>query len=119
MNDKTIKKIEELFKGTDLEDLDVSYCEAEQFGDFIENMETQINETEVIYYSRAMEYLSENDASLKESLSIAKEYGYEVENLSSEVLASILQQENMRNKLSELTKEIEEIFEENEESENG
>ena len=44
---------------------------------------------EIIYYSRAMEYLKENDCSLSESVEIATEYGYTLENISSETLASL------------------------------
>ena len=44
---------------------------------------------EIIYYSNAINYLKENDASLSESLEIATEYGYTLENLNSEILASL------------------------------
>lgn len=44
---------------------------------------------EIIYYDKAMAYLRKNDISLSESLEIANEMGYEVNQLSSEILASI------------------------------
>ena len=44
---------------------------------------------EIIYYSKAMEYLKEHDCSLSESLEMANEYGYTLENLNSETLATI------------------------------
>ncbi len=44
---------------------------------------------EIIYYSRAIKYLQENDPSLCESLEIASEYGYTLENINSETLASL------------------------------
>ena len=44
---------------------------------------------DVIYYSKAMEYLIENDASLYESIELATEYGYILENINSELLASL------------------------------
>ena len=44
---------------------------------------------EIIYYSKAIVYLKENDASLSESLEIATELGYTTENLNSELLASL------------------------------
>lgn len=65
---------------------------------------------EIIYYSRAMEYLTEHDPSLKESFRIVAEYGYQVENLSSEVLASILASETVQNDFEELEDEITEIL---------
>lgn len=46
-------------------------------------------DVEIIYYSKAIEYLKENDSSLCESLEIANEYGYEAKNLNSETLASL------------------------------
>ena len=45
---------------------------------------------EIIYYSEAMKYLSENDNSLTESLELATDMGYNVKNINSETLASIL-----------------------------
>jgi hypothetical protein len=104
-----LDKVKELLKYTELEDLDVSGETAEEV---IEYLEERINEEEVIYYSNAMKYLSENDASLNESLAIANELGYEVKNINSELLATLLQQQNMRNALSKIQSEIEDIFEE-------
>jgi hypothetical protein len=73
---------------------------------------------EIIYYSRAMDYLSENDPSLRESLEIASEYGYEAHNLNSEILASLLASKLVREEFYDLRDEIENFFEElNEEEE--
>jgi len=44
---------------------------------------------EIIYYSRAIEYLQNYDASLNESIEIANEYGFTLENINSETLASL------------------------------
>ena len=67
---------------------------------------------EVIYYSRAMEYLSENDASLNESLGIASEQGLSVDSLNSEVLASLLKGEELRNDLIQAIRSnyVEDLF---------
>ena len=70
---------------------------------------------EVIYYSNAIKYLQENDASLMESLEIAEEYGYELKHLNSEVLASLLASRNAREDFSDLMEEIEDFFAELEE----
>ena len=43
---------------------------------------------EIIYYSKAMEYLKEHDTSLSESIELATEYGYTLENINSEPLAT-------------------------------
>ena len=65
---------------------------------------------EIIYYSRAMEYLSENDASLMESLAIASDMGYDPVNLNSEILASLLASQNVREEFNDLEVEIDSFF---------
>lgn len=55
-----------------------------------------INNEDIIYYSNAMEFLTENDISLKESLEIASEYGFELKDLNSETLANILYQRKLQ-----------------------
>lgn len=54
------------------------------------NENYELTDTDVIYYASAMEYLSRNDNSLSESLEIANEYWYDIKNLNSELLASLL-----------------------------
>lgn len=79
---------------------------------------------EIIYYSNAIEYLTENDPSLRESLSIAEEMGFSPSSLNSEVLASLLASQNAQSEFSELEDEINDFFTdlkeelENEENEN-
>jgi hypothetical protein len=82
-----------------------------------EDLSTAIDENnmfdkEIIYYSHAMEFLSQNDPSLKNSLEIASGLGYTPENLSSEILASILASDMLRNDFYECQTEIEDFFEE-------
>ena len=67
---------------------------------------------EIIYYSNAIKYLQENDPSLRESLEIAAELGYEVKNLNSEVLASLLKSQNVRDEFLEFRDEINDFFQE-------
>ena len=67
---------------------------------------------DIIYYSRAIEYLSENDPSLQESLGIASEYGFSVDSLNSETLASLLASRDIQDAFSELEDEINDFFEE-------
>lgn len=67
---------------------------------------------EIIYYTRAIQYLADNDCSLRDSLKIASEYGYNCGDLSSEILASLLASQNVREEFSEFQDEIEEFFEE-------
>ena len=67
---------------------------------------------EIFYYSNAMNYLSENDPSLQESLEIASDYGFDVQSLNSEILASILASKLVREEFNELEDEINDFFEE-------
>ena len=65
---------------------------------------------EIIYYSDAMRYLMQNDNSLRNSLELAADFGYELKNLNSETLASLLASENARNEFYELENEINSIL---------
>ena len=72
---------------------------------------------EIIYYSNAINFLRDNDPSLKESLEIAAEFGYALDTLSSEVLASLLASEYLRRDFEELEDELTTFFDELEEEE--
>lgn len=72
---------------------------------------------EIIYYSQAIEYLSENDPSLKESLELASDFGFSLNDITSETLASLLASQNVRNDFFELEDEINNFFEDLEEEE--
>jgi len=61
---------------------------------------------DIIYYSKAIKYLQENDASLSQSISIAIDYGYELENINSELLASLLATKKAREQYYELETQI-------------
>jgi hypothetical protein len=65
---------------------------------------------EIIYYSKAMDYLSKNDSSLKESLDIALQYGYDLKNLNSEILASLHATNCLISEFNELRNEIDDIL---------
>jgi len=65
---------------------------------------------EIIYYDRAIKYLSENDSSLKDSLEIASEMGYTLDNLNSEILASLLASRLECDRFYELQCDIEDFF---------
>jgi hypothetical protein len=71
-----------------------------------EILDEAINEEEIIYYTNAMAYLRENDASLQESLSLASDMGFELKNLNSEMLATLLWQQNLHEELSTLVNDI-------------
>lgn len=65
---------------------------------------------DVIYYNKAMDYLSQNDASLSESIEIAVDMGYSLENLSSETLASLHASQKARDDFWDIEDEIDEIL---------
>ena len=97
-----------------LEDIDYSNA-----FNSIEEMISDNNgfDMEVIYYASAMEYLMENDNSLRESLEIAHELGYTADKINSELLASLLKSQNERENFTELESEINDFFTELEEQE--
>jgi intracellular sulfur oxidation DsrE/DsrF family protein len=94
--------------------VDINEIDLENAYDSIYKMieESDAFNVEIIYYSRAIEYLSENDLSLKRSLNIAAELCYTPENLNSETLASLLASQITREKFYELEDEINSFFEE-------
>ena len=67
-------------------------------------------DVEIIYYSKAIKFLQDNDPSLKESLEIASEFGFEIENLNSEVLASLLASRQAEEEFYDLQSEIDDFF---------
>ncbi len=81
----------------------------QEIGDYLE--ETDSFNIEIVTFSRAMEYLSENDSSLQASLKLAYEIGYNVNELTSEILASLLASEKTRQEFENLKDEIEAILE--------
>ena len=107
--DVKIEINDNLINYVDIEDIDLS--------DAFNSIYDMVNDKggfdiEIIYYSNAIKYLQENDASLQESLEIAEEYGYELKNLNSEVLASLLKSQNVRDEFLEFRDEINDFFQE-------
>ena len=73
----------------------------EQFDSYDEAVEFCYEE-DIIYYNRAIKYLSENDSSLRESLELANDLGCTLENLSSETLATIHYQNYLIGEIEEI-----------------
>lgn len=66
---------------------------------------------EIIYYTKAMQYLLENDPSLQKSLSLANDYWYSsIDRINSELLASLLASENAINELNTFLDILETYF---------
>lgn len=89
----------------DLEDADEIRDRLEEDGAF---------DIEILYYGRAMEFLSENDPSLNTAFELASDYGYSVSDLNSEILASLVASQKAREDFDDLMSEIEDIIDENE-----
>lgn len=111
MNEKQKELINRI---SDELDIDLSYeienNKPDNIDDFMDMMQERVNEIEVIYYHNAMEYLTENDNSLQLSLGIAKDMGYEIENINSELLATLLKQQNASEHIYDYKDEVEELF---------
>ena len=117
--EKIVTFFAELDKQIDLNDNIINYLDIEAIdeNDAFSSIYEMIDENggfncEVIYYYDAIKYLQENDASLRESLEIASELGYEVNNLNSEILASLLKSQNIRDEFLYFLDEINEFFQE-------
>lgn len=72
----------------------------EQAGDYIRGS------VQVIYYSKAIDFLKENDASLQTSMALAAEFCTPLDKITSEFLASILLQDICQQELCELISEL-------------
>ena len=111
-------QIEEFLKSLNIENLEImDYVDIEEIdiNNAFESIYGQIDDAggfnvEIIYYYNAMEYLKEHDNSLNESLNLAMLMNYDLENLNSEVLASLLASENARNDFQDKQKEITNFF---------
>lgn len=91
----------------DIEDIDLENA----FDSILEMIEDNNGfDIEIIYYSRAIEYLADNDNSLKGSLALADDAGFSLESLNSEILASLLASQNARESFYECRGEIEDFF---------
>ena len=90
-------------------DLDINYIleDCEDIEEVREAVEQMIQEEEIIYYNNAIEFLKEEDQSLQESIELAKEYGYSIEDLNSELLATLLSQSRMLDEVDDLLKLLE------------
>jgi hypothetical protein len=118
MKQETIKKVELFLNELDTEICIIDYIEIDEIDleDPFQSIVDQLNECnafdiEIIYYYKAMEYLTKNDTSLKESINIAIEYGYSIEDINSEFLASLLASKLERENFNDLESEINDFFE--------
>ncbi len=100
-----------IYKETDIDlAYEIEHNMPDNIDDLMEVLEDRAREIEVIYYSNAMEYLAENDPSLQYSLGLAGDMGYEAKNINSELLATLLKQENVMEEVQEYRDELETAF---------
>ena len=111
--DDLIKLFEDYAEDIDIDSI-LHYNEIEDINDsddLLELIEDNNGfDIDIIYYNRAMKYLSENDFSLRESIEIAVDMGYELENINSELLASLHASQKVRDDFYSITDEIDEIL---------
>ena len=107
-----------VFNYTDIEVNEYIY-ERSEIEDIFENI-THINDlfnilcdrgafrhlSEFIYYSDAIEYLNENDYSLRDSFEIAKEMGFTLDKLDSCMLATMHKERNLEGDFFKLTEDV-------------
>ena len=127
MNTETENKTETKEAETKLNLLENLYIENLNIADFIryditfediKNADDLYNELDnneafnidIIYYYKAMDYLLENDLSLSESIDIAVELGYSLENINSELLASLHASQKARNQFWKCKDDINKIL---------
>ncbi len=117
----TLLKIKEALKDSDystleseldLQCLDCTYDKADadeiDLNEFQEQAQDYIDQSvQVIYYATAIDYLVKNDPSLYNSLEIARECGFEIQSINSELLATLLVQRECCDELQQLLNELE------------
>ena len=117
-----MKKLDQLIEKLEALNLDVDFASAlhtadfehiHDFGDIWEALQDGHHLfVEVIYYHKAMEFLSEHDPSLSQSLALAEEMGFDLSSgeLNSEKLASLLASEMLQEEVLMKSEDINEII---------
>lgn len=121
MKEKKIEKLKELFdeiyKDTgdnhiesylDLSKIDFNKATFDTIEKTLEH--SGYFDVEIIYFTTAIEFLSENDNSLKDSLSLAEDMGFTPKSLNSEILASILASNMLRETFFKYEDRINKLF---------
>ena len=112
-NEKITQYIKENVNIENLEILDyiTDFEDINSFEELYEELDNnRAFEVDIIYYSNAIQYLMREDPSLRESLKIAEEFGYSLSGLSSEILASLLASQRVREDFSNYRDELEELL---------
>jgi hypothetical protein len=106
-NELNYLNVNEYLNFEDFDNLDFSNA----FQDIFEILDDNNAFTiEIIYYSVAMDYLIKHDTSLTDSIELALEYGFKLEDLNSEILASLLATQITRDAFWGLEEDINNFF---------
>lgn len=100
-----METMREFFNGLQITDLCVlDYINLDEINEntTFEDLTEEIRDNggfnvEIIYYANAIEFLSKNDPSLRDSLELAADLGYSAGDLNSEILASLLASDMVQN----------------------
>lgn len=112
MTEAQTKKVAEILQGIDIDVMPEDLKELESVDEVEEYLQDNgLFDVEIIYYTKAMDYLHEHDNSLQISLGLAHDMGYTIDKVNSELLASLLASENMREEFGNVRDEIEEALE--------
>lgn len=71
-----------------------------------EIIQTAIDEIQVIHYGTAIDFLAKNDPSLRDSMALASDMGFNISNINSELLATLLKQDICRTSLCNAASDI-------------
>jgi len=82
----------------------------DQFYEFFDLLIDRVHQLEFIYYGNSIKYLMENDASLNESIQMAIDCGFKIEELNSELLATLHHQATQLNALDQAFEELNRLF---------
>lgn len=114
MKTENRNKLIELFNNTrylndnlSLNDI-LNYNDINTLEDLQECLNERIQAIEIIYFSNAINILKEEDQSLTESLEQAHEFCYNLTDINSELLATLLIQKRCFEELSDFIQEVEE-----------
>lgn len=112
MTKKQLTDIQKLLNSIDVDawDKDIQDFESvDELERFLQD--NNFFDVEIIYYTTAMEYLTEHDSSLQESIGLALEMGIETKDIHSELLASLLASQEMQEAWSGIRSDIEQVLE--------
>ena len=84
-----------------------NFCDFDEFKQYL----IEVYDSEILYHHTALEFLKDHDPSLKKSLTLASDFGLELKNLNSEILASLLKQDLFRDAINDNDEDLEIIFE--------